>query len=534
MEELLSKNAPEALELINQIKQYRQVDNTKHFDAACDLFDLAQECGNEDLKDFASCALGDACCQKGEYSQALYYLSAGINGLEKTDEYRLICRTYNELGVIFRTQSHYITSEEFFLNAIEIARANRLYAQEAISCSNFASLCAEMDAIERALEYHYRAIECCKFIDDNDLKYELIVGDYAFIMKLYVQLDDRANAEIALNEIENIITEYPELSEFYDIIIAKLIYYRYVKDVDNRAQYKALCLDAFYDCDNYIVYFDEAKELMKYLLEDEDFDELEKVFERINSMVKDDVLDLRLSMEDCKIQMYGKLGNTVRLTESLKKYHILNERKAEDKKRAFLTTLRLKSELAQQRTKNLFLSEAAETDPLTGIANRLKLNNVIDELFIMANEEGKNLGVEMLDVDCFKCVNDTYGHAKGDELLIELGKILKSLVTDKIFVARYGGDEFIIYYYDMTDEEILAEAKHIGEAMTEAGRRMNLENVSLSQGIVNHIPRPLNRAWDYMNAADLALYFVKNHGKANARLIHRATEIETLSWENKL
>jgi predicted signal transduction protein with EAL and GGDEF domain len=66
--------------------------------------------------------------------------------------------------------------------------------------------------------------------------------------------------------------------------------------------------------------------------------------------------------------------------------------------------------------------------------------------------------------------------------------------------------------------------------MNEVGAKMGLEGFSVSQGIVNHPPRPMNRAWDYLNAADLALYFVKNHGKASARLVHRATELETLAW----
>ena len=59
---------------------------------------------------------------------------------------------------------------------------------------------------------------------------------------------------------------------------------------------------------------------------------------------------------------------------------------------------------------------------------------------------------------------------------------------------------------------------------------LKLKELSVSQGIVNHEPRPMNRAWDYLNAADLTLYFVKNHGKANARLVHRATELESLEW----
>ncbi len=531
LEEVLSKKAPQVVELIEKINKYRKVDNGKHLDFACDLFDLAQECGNEDLKDYASCALGDACCQNNDFSQALYYLSTGVQGLAKTDEYQLTCRCYNELGIILRSEGHFITSEEYFINCIELARAHRLYSDEAISCSNFASLCAEMDASKRALEYHFRALECCNYIDEENSKYDFMVGDYAFIVKLYIRLGDEENADINYQEMEKIVERFPEFGELFDISIARLLYARMKKDKASMAKWMNRCLESFYECEEYIIYFDEVQELIKYLTEEKEFEDLSKMFDQIEKVSDNpDMINLRLYIETYKIKMYKELNNKEKLAESLLNYYTLNEKKATDNKRSFLTTLRLRSELAQQRTKNLFLSAAAETDPLTGIANRLKLTTVIDELFIMANNEGKTLAVEMMDIDCFKQVNDTYGHSMGDDLLVALGKILKSLVNEKIFVARYGGDEFIIYYYDMTDDEISEVVRHIRISMEIAGQELGLGKITVSQGIVNHIPRPMNRAWDYMNAADLTLYYVKNHGKANARIVHRATELETLAW----
>lgn len=531
LEEVLSKKSPEVSELIENIKKYRKVDNSKHLDFACDLFDLAQECGNEDLINYASCALGDACCQNNDFSQALYYLSAGVQGLAKTDEYELTCSCFNELGIILRSEGHFITSEEYYINCIELARAHRLYAKEAISCSNFASLCFEMDAPQRALEYHYRAIECCGFIQDEDLKYDLMVGDYAFIVKVYVILEDEERADMAFKEMQNILDTYPQFEELFDIRIAKLFYYTMKGDSEGIMAMKAACLKCFYDCEEYVIYFDEVRDLIKYLTDTRDYAELAKILNQIDQVNSEgEMTSLRIFIESNKIKLYEAIGDTRELLKCYKTYHDLTEKRNEDNKRSFLTTLRLRSELAQQRTKNLFLLAAAETDTLTGIANRFKLNNVIDELFILANNEGKSLAVEMMDIDFFKQVNDTFGHAKGDELLVALGNILKSVVNEKIFVARYGGDEFIIYYYDMSDDEIIEVVRHIQKSMTEVGEELGLSNITVSQGIVNHIPRPMNRAWDYMNAADLALYFVKNHGKANARLIHRATELETLSW----
>ena len=532
LEELLSIKSPEVSELILNIDSVRKVDDVKHLDLACDLFDLAQECGNEDLKNYASCALGDACCQNGDYSQALYYLSAGVRGLAKTDYHQLTCRCYNELGIIFRSEGHFITSEEYFINCIELARANRLYANEAIACSNFASLCYEMDAIMQSLEYHYRAIECCNFIESEDLKYELMVGDYAFIVKLYVELGQGKRASEALLEMEKIIEKEPEYDELFDVNLARYYYYKYRNDEINAQVMKQKCLENFYSCGEYVIYFDESKDLIKIMMEGKEYAELERMFAHIESHCQEqDVISLRLFMENNRIQMYEDTEDADKLMTSLKNYHEFSEKKVVDNKRSFLATLRLRSELAQQRTKNLFLLAAAETDSLTGIANRLKMNAVVDELFELAKSEGKSLAVEMMDVDCFKQVNDTYGHSKGDELLVAMGRALKDMKDDKTFVARYGGDEFVIYYYDMTDEQIIEKVRYINDSIAKISEEVGLKDLTVSQGIVNHVPRPLNRAWDYMNAADLALYYVKNHGKSNARLIHRATELETLEWD---
>ncbi|QFJ56117.1 GGDEF domain-containing protein [Pseudobutyrivibrio xylanivorans] len=531
MEELLSKKSPDVAEYIRQINRARKVDNAKHLDLACDLFDMAQERGNEDLKDFASCTLGDACCQNNDFSQALYYLSAGIEGLAKTDEYMLICQSYNEMGIIYRSEGHSITSEECFLSSINIAREHRLYYQEALACSNFAALCEQMGAMAEGLEYHYRAVECCGLIDNSQLKNTFLVGEYALITTLFVMLDKIREAKGTLDDMERLVKLYPEFNESFEICIARWYYYNAVENNERSEECKRACIKAFYDCADLVRYFDEINAFSKLMLYDKEYRELEKVFEHIdNVFVYDDLTNLHLHIEEYKIGMYQDMGDEAKMLEASYNFYEYSRIKAADSKKSFMTTLRLRSELLQQKTKNLFLSAAAETDMLTGLANRTKLNNVIDELFIMANKECKSLGVEMLDVDYFKQVNDNYGHAKGDQLLKTIGKALKEFINDKIFIARYGGDEFVIYYYDMTDDQILEVVREIQNKMDIIGDELDLGVITVSQGIVNRIPEPCNRAWDYLNSADYALYYVKNNGKSNARLIHARKELEQEEW----
>ncbi len=533
MEDILSKNSPEVAELIQKMLKCRGEDSKKYLAAANELYDLAQAHGNTDLKDYASCTYGDACCSNLDFPRAYFYISAGIKGLAETDEYMLLSQCYNELGIIYRSQGHYITSEEFYLRSIDVARANRLYLREAIACSNFAALCEMMGAMGDALVYHQRSLECCNLLEDHKVRDNFLVGEYALITKVNVQLDNLQEAKKYLDKMEHLLETYSEYDDYFDITIARWHYYRAAGDRNRADSYKADCIKCFYDCEDYVTYFDELIAFLELMMLDKEYKELEKVCKRIESHeTTDETLDLRIHMEQTRIVMYEKIGDEARMMASSYSYFKLVSMRDAESRKSFTTMLRLRSELEQQKTKNLFLSAAAETDPLTGIANRLKLNTVIDELFNMANTEGKTLGVEMMDVDYFKQINDTFGHAKGDALLEAIGRILREMSSEneKIFVARYGGDEFIIYYYDMTDEEIIAKIRHIHDRFEEIAKEMGFENVSLSQGVVNRIPSDGNRAWDHLNTADYTLYYVKEHGKANARLVHWRSELDSKEW----
>ena len=528
-EVLLSKKSPEVVELIEQMEQVRKVDNEKYVDLACDFFDMAQEEGNEDLRDFASCTLGDALCQNNEFSPAVFYLTAGLQGIINTDEYRLICRCYNEMGIIMRSEGHFITSADNYINSINMARANRMYFQEAIGCGNFASLCEEMGARNEALEYHYRAIECCQFIENEQLKNLILVTEYAQLAKLYVLHGKVQEAKGLLAEMDRLDKEYPDESNFFGTSIARWHYYNAVKERELAEQYKQDCLKAFEHCPDVVLYFDEIEALIRLLLEQRDYENLNKIFDNLELTAgEDEVINIRIRIENLKLKMYEAVGDQVKIGQCAYNYYKYEEKRAKANKKSFTTMLRLKTELVQQKTKNLFLSAQCETDPLTGIANRMKLNNVIDELFMMAKDNGASLGVEMMDVDFFKQVNDNYGHAKGDQLLASMGRGFKEISeeNENVFVARYGGDEFILYYYDMNDDEIQEIVEKINEMIAKIGEEIGIENLSVSQGIVNRVPEKLNRAWDFLNAADYALYYVKDNGKASSRLIHNLYELE--------
>ena len=129
---------------------------------------------------------------------------------------------------------------------------------------------------------------------------------------------------------------------------------------------------------------------------------------------------------------------------------------------------------------NELLEYKASHDSLTGLYNREALENMLKAEIMKAKLSKGTLSIIFLDLDNFKTINDSFGHHFGDEILKQVGEILKSSVRKGDIVARYGGDEFIIVLHSKTDLEPERVAERIKQRLEETFSPYNL---SVSYGI---------------------------------------------------
>lgn len=158
----------------------------------------------------------------------------------------------------------------------------------------------------------------------------------------------------------------------------------------------------------------------------------------------------------------------------------------------------------------------AESDALTGLANRRAFENKLRRAVIHAREVGKPLSLAFCDIDHFKKINDTHGHDVGDRILKFVAQRLASASGNNCFVARHGGEEFVMLFEEMTAEqagrivnEVRADMEDRRLVAKQSGEPIG--HVSFSAGVASLSAKDNGR--QMLRLADQALYKAKAEGR---------------------
>lgn len=161
------------------------------------------------------------------------------------------------------------------------------------------------------------------------------------------------------------------------------------------------------------------------------------------------------------------------------------------------------SKIEKQKEKLKYLSEI---DPLTGIYNRMKLNNIVKEIY----ENHEHYSMILFDIDDFKKINDRYGHKVGDEVLKDIAKIMRNSVRSSDFIGRWGGEEFIIICVGAN----LQQAYEIAEKVRKKIENHNfINNLKITASFGVSESKDNLKYDDIFVRSDRALYEAKKTGK---------------------
>jgi diguanylate cyclase (GGDEF)-like protein len=183
----------------------------------------------------------------------------------------------------------------------------------------------------------------------------------------------------------------------------------------------------------------------------------------------------------------------------------------QDEQENVISCIEYMIDITERRQLEQQLQRLAETDPLTGTANRRRFYDMLTMEISRAQRHGRQLSVLMLDIDRFKEINDTNGHDAGDRILSNLVALLGGVLRTSDLLGRSGGDEFLI----LAPEIGLTQARMLAEKLLVAVREglhdPQAGRVTVSIGIASFLAG--DSADDLVKRADQALYHSKQLGR---------------------
>lgn len=241
-------------------------------------------------------------------------------------------------------------------------------------------------------------------------------------------------------------------------------------------------------------------------------------------------VDRLVEMTETTSDYHGKIESyqqKIATTDKISDLNVLLTSILEDTRSIGLTVQRTRDEFltsqkqaaaAEKRIQELteeldHVGQVAHQDYLTGALNRRGMDEALEREFSRADRHSTTLCVAMLDIDHFKKLNDTLGHATGDEALTHLVKVLKDVLRTTDVLARYGGEEFIIILPDTPQDEAVKVITRVQRELTKNFFMHNNERVliTFSAGVAERMADETPEV--LIPRADAALYKAKNSGR---------------------
>jgi diguanylate cyclase (GGDEF)-like protein/PAS domain S-box-containing protein len=180
-------------------------------------------------------------------------------------------------------------------------------------------------------------------------------------------------------------------------------------------------------------------------------------------------------------------------------------------------------DITEQKAFQHQLSYHAEHDPLTGMFNRHYFQEELERTVARVARNDSSCALLFIDLDQFKYINDTVGHAAGDHLLVEIAALLSTHVREGDLLARFGGDEFTLLLYNICEQDVLRAADNFRTLcdefrFSEDGKTFN---ISCSIGVAMIDSQPTSAA-EVLSHADLACNIAKQQGRNRTNIYNPA------------
>lgn len=445
---------------------------------------------------------------------------------KECESYEKYTTTLNLMGVIYAATGNETMAIDYYLEGLEYAIDYGFNNIVTLFYNNIGSRYQELHEHEKAIDYFTRA---AKELENPECMKEERYDGWCLVTYMNLLSSHR---NLKQYELAN---KYLQKAEGY-LVGENASLYKYT--------FLILKCQLCWDMGNHTFVYDNMQRLLESGEYDVNTSDYVQDMQDLCSLLKE------MKEYDCwkqsilAFEKYAKEQNTVyfkllltemwmdyyKTMEDMKKYiHLCvdhaelyrKQKEINDKERA--TAIDIKIQLREKEVERRRAEAMSTKDALTELGNRYLL--ALESLDVVRKAAiGKHrIAVGVLDIDCFKQLNDTYGHIKGDHCLKEIAQILRDVVKDIGYAYRFGGDEFIILLPQGNCEDVECVAKQIQSSLREA----HIENenstvakeTTISQGYACFVPTGTEDVDALIQHADSALYYVKEKGRNSYQII---------------
>lgn len=457
-------------------------------------------------------------------SEVKFLLETELPNLGKESNQAILSKLYNLLGIIYVIIDENISRAiRNFSIGLEICKEYSLNFETAIINNSIALLHYLVGNYKDAINTYKESYKILSTLDFSDAyKFKIATECIICISHYHINEDEYIN-----EYIDDILSSTDDGEPLYIVVkyLFLSIYYYKIGDEASSNEYISRLIEHakntkvfFYDIYNYEIF-------TRFMIERNLYSEFIEISTVLTNMLKNSVNNrqlLRFSQLFCDACV--NFGDGDALFLNLERLYYYDRKQIKANKEELIDIMNLINSYHDMKIKhetlekeNSLLKNKAETDELTGLNNRFRFNDYFEHTFNDCLKNSKLIAVEFFDIDNFKGYNDTYGHEGGNRCLVKIANVLKELEKDGIFCSRFGGDEFVIIFTNLSLNEIYEFSKELKERVCELNiehRASKVSNiVTISQGISYVVPSEDITSNNLLKSADENMYISKEKGR---------------------
>lgn len=484
--------------------------------------------------------LGMVYGEMGDLSNALKIFLRNYRLCQTSNDREAEAKALNNLAIIYVNFGDYSRALDYYFKGLSIVREIGATGDELKTLQNLGVVYFEMGRHQDALEYLNEGLSLLETIDDKHTEGLILMN----IGRIYHDLGDGEQALTHLKHSLSMMQDQGDKSTIGYILAQLGVTYLGLNDKRQAETHLKRSLDINQTLGNLrgetqtcihlgALYtqqarHDEAVSVLEHALaQASEIDARAEIYRSHRALAKS------LAAKEDFEQAYEHLGAYIKTKEAvfndasdqrLQALRVSHEvEQAEREKEIY----RLRSvELAQANERLQSATEQLERqtkeDPLTGLYNRRHFDTVLDDNYRRAKGSGLPMSVMICDIDNFKKVNDSFSHAVGDEVLIQVARLFEAGIRAEDTVARYGGEEFVIHFPETSADIAYKICERLRQSIAEhPWSEIHPElSVTVSMGLCDAVT--LGSGETMIARADDTLYDVKHNGKNHVRIWEEA------------